>query len=181
MNPWPILSSEDAFRHRWYHLRRDMVRLPDGTTDAYFVSVRPEVAMVVPVDRMGRAILVRLYKHAVQTTSLEFPGGTFRDEPPDVAARRELAEETGYSAGRLVPLGKCFDDASRNTNSVHMFLGLDCEPTAQQALDSGERAGGLEVMTLALDDLIAALDDGRIENMSSLLAGYRAVKALRCL
>ena len=111
---WALLDSVLVFGHRWYQLRRDTVRLPDGTVvDDYFVSVRPEVAMVFPLTPDGDVIFVRQYKHGAQAITIELPGGTFRHELPEDAARRELIEETGYTPGELIPLGWIWEDPTR--------------------------------------------------------------------
>ena len=87
-----------AFEHRWYQLRRDTVRLPNGrVVDDYFVSQRPNVAIVVPLTIENKFILVRQYKHGVQAITLEFPAGIFRSVLPVTAAARELEKETGDS------------------------------------------------------------------------------------
>jgi ADP-ribose pyrophosphatase len=177
--PWKTLSSQNAFDHRWYVLRRDTIQLPDGSiVDDYFVSVRPDVAVIVAVDRVGRIILVRQYKHGVNEVTLEFPAGTFRSEEPQAAALRELQEETGYMPERMELLGRCFDDASKNTNSVYMFLALNCDPRGQQRLERLEKAAGLEVLTMSVDEVERALDSGEIAAMSSVAAGYRALKMI---
>jgi ADP-ribose pyrophosphatase len=176
---WKVLASHKAFDHRWYVVRRDTLQLPDGTiVDDYFVSVRPDVAVVVAVDRSGQMVMVRQYKHGIREVTLEFPAGTFQGEQPETAALRELEEETGYVPGRIEYLGRCFDDASKNTNTVHMFLALDCELRGRQNLERMERAAGLEVLLMPVDKVAQALDEGTIAAMSSVAAGYRAMRRL---
>jgi ADP-ribose pyrophosphatase len=176
---WKVLSSHNAFDHRWYVVRRDILQLPDGTiVDDYFVSVRPDVVVVVAVNRSGDMIMVRQYKHGAREVTLEFPAGTFKGEPPETAALRELEEETGYVPDRIEYLGRCWDDASKNTNTVHMFLALDCELRGQQKLERLEAAAGLEVLLMPFDRVAQALDSGDIAAMSSVAAGYRAMRRL---
>jgi ADP-ribose pyrophosphatase len=175
---WKVLASHNAFDHRWYVVRRDTVQLPDGTVDDYFLSVRPDVVVVVAVDRFGQMVMVRQYQHGVCERTLEFPAGTFKDEQPEAAALRELEEETGYVPARIEYLGRCFDNASKNTNTVHMLLALDCEPRGQQRLDPMEKAAGLEVVLMPVAKVAQALDDGDIAAMSSVAAGYRAMRRL---
>jgi 8-oxo-dGTP pyrophosphatase MutT (NUDIX family) len=176
---WRILDSHNAFEHRWYVLRRDTVELPDGgVIDDYFVSVRPEVVVVVPIDRTGSFIMVRQYQHGAGQITLEFPAGTFRNEAPADAALRELEEETGYIPGRIEPLGACFENASKNTNRNHLFLAEDCDPRGTQKLERTEQAAGLTVQILTPVELAHALDTGQIVAMSSLVAGYRALRRL---
>ena len=177
--PWTLLSSEMAFDHRWYQLRRDTVKLPDGrVVDDYFVSQRPSVAIAVPLTTENKFILVRQYKHGVQAITLEFPAGTFRSESPEMAAARELAEETGYSPDSMMDLGTCFDDATKNSNLVHIFLASGCVLTGKQRLDELEAASGVEVLLMSLQEVIKALDDGEIKSMSSVAAGYKALRRI---
>ena len=177
--PWTLLSSELVFDHRWYQLRRDTVKLPDGrVVDDYFVSQRPSVAIAVPLTTDNKFILVRQYKHGVQAITLEFPAGTFQSESPVTAAARELEEETGYSPDSMTDLGTCFDDATKNSNLVHIFLASGCVLTGKQRLDELEAASGVEVVLMSLQEVIKALDDGEIKSMSSVAAGYKALRAI---
>jgi ADP-ribose pyrophosphatase len=177
--PWRILDSHNAFEHRWYVVRRDTIELPDGSViDDYFVSVRPEVVVVVPIDHVGNFIMVRQYQHGAGQLSLVFPAGTFRNEAPADAALRELEEETGYIPSRIEPLGACFENASKNTNRNHLFLVRDCEPRGTQRLERTEQAASLTVEILTPVELAHALDTGQIVAMSSLVAGYRALRRL---
>ena len=76
MDAWKIQKSEMAIDHRWYKLRRDWVELPDGRAiDDYFVSVRPDVVLILALTPDGNVPLVRQYKHGVQKVLLELPGG----------------------------------------------------------------------------------------------------------
>lgn len=179
IQPWTLLSSEMAFDHRWYKLRRDTVKLPDGrVVDDYFVSQRPNVAIAVPLTTENNFILVRQYKHGVQAITLEFPAGTFQSETPEMAAARELAEETGYSPSSMMGLGTCFDDSSKNSNLVHVFLASGCVLTGKQCLDELEAASGVEVVLMSLQEVTKALEDGEIRSMSSVVAGYKALRAI---
>jgi len=140
IQPWTLLSSEMAFDHHWYKLRRDIVKLPDGRiVDDYFVSQRPYVAIAVPLTRDNNFVLVRQYKHGVQAITLEFPAGTFLSELAEMAAAREIEEETGYSPTSMMSLGTCLDDSSKNSNLVHIFLASGCVLTASKILTRWKR------------------------------------------
>ncbi|QOZ46715.1 hypothetical protein XH89_27045 [Bradyrhizobium sp. CCBAU 53340] len=95
-----------------------------------------------------------------------------------MAAARELEEETGYWSSSIESLGTCFDDSSKNTNLVHIFLASGCVLGGKQCLDELETASGLEVVQLSQQDLVEALESGEIKSMSSVAAGYKALRAI---
>ncbi|TYO65041.1 NUDIX hydrolase [Bradyrhizobium hipponense] len=136
------------------------------------------MAIAVPLTRENNVILVRQYKHGVQAITLEFPAGTFQSESPVTAAARELEEETGYSPSDMIDLGTCFDDSTKNSNLVHIFLASGCVLTGRQRLDELEEASGVEVVLMSLQEVIKALVDGGIKSMASVAAGYKALRAI---
>jgi 8-oxo-dGTP pyrophosphatase MutT (NUDIX family) len=180
IRPWRILESSMAFEEPWYKLRQDRVELPDGTVlDDYYVSVRADIVVIVAVSGDGLVPLVRQYKHGVQAITLEFPAGTFSGaELPLEAAQRELVEETGWTCETFNVVGVLFDDATKNTNRVHVVVANGAGGVAAQSLDETEQAAGLEVVEVPFDDLQPMLDAGAIAAQSSVAAGYMALSWL---
>jgi 8-oxo-dGTP pyrophosphatase MutT (NUDIX family) len=177
---WQTLQSELVFDHKWYKVRRDVVRLGDGRVlDDYFVSVRPEIVIVFAVTDAGEVPFVRQYRQGAGAITLELPGGVFDGEPGAVAGARELLEETGYACAELTLLGSLYADASKNTNQIHTYLGRKAVKVAEQSLDESELAnGGLEVLLLQLSQLRSLVRTGEIKNESTVLAIYRALEEL---
>ncbi len=60
------------------------------------------------------------------------------DEDPREGAKRELLEETGYSASTLIQVGQLYPNPALQTNTLHCFLALDAEKVGEQNLDAGE-------------------------------------------
>jgi len=90
------LEVNNGFNHQWCKVRQDK-SIPNGEViDDYFVTIRPEVALILPVTSNQEIILVK-YRHGAGEILLE-PAGTFNpdEESPQAAAIRELKEETIY-------------------------------------------------------------------------------------
>ena len=105
---------------------REALVMPDGyECDWYYVDTPPSV-MIIPVTAGQQLVLVRQYRHNLKSYQLEFPAGTMNEtEEPEVAARRELEEETGFTFAadaRLSPLGSFYSLPSETNKYTHVFL-----------------------------------------------------------
>jgi 8-oxo-dGTP pyrophosphatase MutT (NUDIX family) len=108
---------------------------------------------------------------------LEIPGGMADNgEDPIAAARRELMEETGYSPGRMIPIGHSFPNPAIQNNTVHHFLALDCEKTADVAFDDHE---SIVTRLVPLSELENLVHNGEITHSLAITAIYYAQKHLR--
>ncbi|WP_426061816.1 NUDIX hydrolase [Hymenobacter sp. B1770] len=179
IRPWKTLHSELVFEHRWYRLRRDTVELPTGQVlDDYFVSVRPNVVLTFPLTADNQVVFVRQYKHGLGQVLLELPGGVIDEGEivPADAARRELLEETGYTADALEPLLQVSDNPTKDTNLIHYFLARNVRQVAAQALDETE---AIEVVTIPLDRVEEMVLRGDIRVAGSVALCLLALRHLR--
>ena len=168
---WRRRDSRKLFESSWFSLRQDDVTLPGGEEITYTLVEHPGYAMVVPVDGEGRVLLERVYRYTVQQTLLECPSGGLDGDAPEVAAHRELREETGWIAEHLEPLGSYYGSNGISDERFHLFLatGLrdtgrtDREPTEQIELEwmplahaaRLARAGGVQDAPSALALMLA--------------------------
>ena len=121
-------------------------------------------------------VLVRQYKHGIGEITLELPGGLVdTGEQPEAAARRELAEETGYDAPAFESVGSLLHDPPKTTNRIHGFLALAAERRHQPKAEAPEE---IEVVCLPLDEVERRLRARELEAASTVALLYRALEAL---
>jgi 8-oxo-dGTP pyrophosphatase MutT (NUDIX family) len=158
LTSWKILESKYV-RPRY---RFDQVELSNGKT---FEAVALEFrswASVLALTKNQEVVLVKQFRHAAQAVVWEFPGGVVDDgETPLEGARRELAEETGYTASKLIEVGKFYPNPALQSNFMYGYLAFDVEKTGVQHLDEAE---DIEVHLVPLDELLAMTKRGDFLN-----------------
>lgn len=174
---WQILRSCTVFDHHWYTLRQDTVQLPDGQIlDDYFVSVRHDVVLVLAVTPDGNVPVVRQYKHGARRILCELPGGYINNgEAPEQAARRELLEETGYTAEKFELLARVYGDPTKDTNVFYPYLARSAINVQEQSLDHTE---AIEVELVPVKQLRHRVLHGEFEVAGSITAIYLALERL---
>jgi len=158
----PLLRSERVYDSPWCALRRDVLELPGGTEQEYHVFEISNAACVVPVLPDGRIVLIGQHRHPHGRTHWEIPAGRIADgEAPQDCARRELAEETGYRAGRLIELPGFYPTNGISAHYAHAFCALDCERVGTTQLDLSEQ---LVVRVFEHDEVERLVTAGRIQD-----------------
>lgn len=181
---WGTSRSREIVKDRWIDLRADdCVTASGGDVAPYYVLTYPDWVHVVAVTPEGCLVLVRQYRHAVGEVITELPGGMM--DPTDVddeqAARRELAEETGYTSSDWRKISSLFPNPATHTNRVHVHLALDSTRNQTQRLGPGEE-GAQVVIILPIDDVLRGLQGGflgQAMQVSAVLLGLAAAGRLR--
>jgi nudix-type nucleoside diphosphatase (YffH/AdpP family) len=171
------VSTDDRERElyagRILTLRLKYLRQPDGSTRLREIVEHAPGAAVVAVDADGQVLLVRQSRPAVGTDLLELPAGLVdTGETPLDCARRELAEETGFTADHLQPLTRFYSSPGFCTELLHIFVATDLRP-APTAHDEEE---DIELVRLPLGVAIDQVLDGEISDaktVAGLLAYWR--------
>jgi 8-oxo-dGTP pyrophosphatase MutT (NUDIX family) len=121
---------------------------------------------VVPVLDDGRVVMVRQFRYPLGQVLLEFPAGKIDlGEPPSVCARRELREETGYTARQWARACHIHNAAAYSTEGIEIWFATGLEP-GPQALDSGEF---LEVVAVTEQELDSLAQAGQLTDVKTLI------------
>lgn len=137
---WSIVRREEATDHGILRVRHHLSTHPSrGGRHRFTVVDTADWVNVIALTPWDDVVLVEQFRHGTEEVTLEIPGGTVDEgEAPAAAARRELAEETGYRARRLVALGTVTPNPAIQSNRCHTYLALDATPAGPPRPDDGE-------------------------------------------
>lgn len=168
LKPWKVLESS-YFRPR---LRLDKVELSNGKfLDATIFEFRTW-ANIIALTKNNDVVLIKQYRHGVQEVLWEIPGGVVEDEEdPLEGVKRELLEETGYTASEFIQVGALYPNPAIQTNTMYCFLALDAEEVTKQSLDDGE---DIEVHLVPLNELVAMTKRGEFPHALQVAALFQA-------
>lgn len=149
------IDSREVYSNNWMTVREDRIRRTDGSNGIYGVVDKPDYALVIPLS--GNEVqLVEQFRYPLGIRRWEFPQGTAPERaelPPRELAARELREETGLSAGKLVEIGLLDVAPGMSSQRGRVFLATD--------LTEGEPERELEEQ----DMRTAWFERGQIERM----------------
>lgn len=171
------VNHRQTIRHgRVFDITVENVTLSNGFTVDLEVIRHPGAAAIVPMMDDSRVVMLKQYRHAAGVHMWEIPAGTINGkEAPLECARRELIEETGYSARTWETLGAVAPVPGYSDERIHLFLARDLSP-ANQALDQDEI---IEVHPLPLDEVVAMITTGEIEDAKTIAGVFLALQHCR--
>jgi ADP-ribose pyrophosphatase len=164
------LKTEVAFQTPFFDLLAKTMNV--GEEPWYSLRIA-DYAAIVAITEEDRVLVVRQYRPAVESYTLELPAGLVdAGEDPETTARRELLEETGYQAGAMELLGPMFPDTGRLANRIWNFVA-----TGVRRVEGTAPEAGMEVMEYSLPELRRALVEGQFNH--SLHVAPLLIAALR--
>ena len=161
-----LLHGETLLEGGFLTVRRDTVSLPDGTSATREYVVHPGAVAVVPVLDDGRVVMVRQFRYPLGQVLLEFPAGKI--DPGEAVwdcARRELREETGYTARQWARACHIHNAAAYSNEGIEIGFASGLEP-GPQALDTGEV---LEVVAVTEQELDRLAQVGQLTDVKTLI------------
>jgi ADP-ribose pyrophosphatase len=159
------LSSSELLKGHFLHAFRDTVRLPDGREASREYVRHPGAVMIVAQLDDGRLVMERQYRYPVHAVMVEFPAGKLDAGEDSLAcAKRELREETGYTARRWARAGVLHPVISYSTEFIDIWFATDLTAGERQ-LDAGEF---LDVFTAHPAELLKWCSDGHVTDGKTL-------------
>ncbi|MCP4353383.1 MAG: NUDIX hydrolase [Desulfobacterales bacterium] len=161
---------------RVFKITTENITLSNGVTVDIDILRHPGASAIVPLSEKNTVILIRQYRHAVGDYIWEIPAGTLNPgELPIACAKRELVEETGFSAGEFQKLGEITPVPGYSDERIHIFLATGLEP-AEQNLDMDEL---LNVHEIEFDKTIDMIRNGVIQDCKTISGLYMARDLLK--
>lgn len=159
---WKKLSSKYLSRHIYFTAREDRCEMPDGKiVDPYFVVELPETVCAMAITENDEVILVKQYRHPIEETILELPGGFIdKGEMAEIAVVRELQEETGYQFSDFYCLGRIAANPGVLNNYTALYLATGGKKVADQQLDYNEE---IEIKLFPIDEVRKMLMNNEIK------------------
>ena len=159
--PWKTLETKYLFRKPWLTARVDKLELPDGRImPEYYVLEYPDWVNIIAITKDEKFVMERQYRHAAEITAYELPCGVIeKGESPLEAAKRELAEETGYGGGEWRELMQISPNPGAMTNMTHCFVATGVEKVSEQHFDEHEC---LTVHLLERDEVRQLMGENRM-------------------
>lgn len=161
------LEREVVYQGKFLKLRRDVARLPDGSTNSREFVVHPGAAAMVPIADDGRILVERQFRYGPGRVYVEIPAGKIDPgEDSLTTARRELIEETGYEAASWAWLTTIHPAIGFSNEVMDIYLARDLKQVPRD-LDSGEF---VEIEWVTLGWLVDELRAHRLLDVKTQLA-----------
>ena len=171
--PWRRTSTRPVYDNAWISVREDTVELPDGRTTLYGVVQCSECVGILPFLDPDTIVLVGQYRYVAGDFFWEMPtGGQHAGEGPIEAAQRELGEEAGYEAGRLVDLGDFHTSKSILREVAHLYLAEDLRPASRRP----DPTEFIERRAFPFAEVLAMVERGEIKDAMTIIAVLRAAR-----
>ena len=170
---WKVKSSKKVYENYYLAVYEDTLDLNGEENRLYIRGVRRDYSTIVPFVSDNEILVIKSYRHLVDSVQIEIPSGYIDEgENAEQAAIRELAEETGYRAEKIVPIGSYTLDYSMLIQKGHVFAAYGLAKKSKQRLGRMEK---IEVVIMSIDEIRKLLNEGKIMNAASIVALYRAL------
>lgn len=163
------VDSEVAYEGHFLKVQRDTVRLPDGKQSKREYIRHPGAVVVLPLMDEGSVLLERQYRYPLQNVFIEFPAGKIDpDEDPLACAKRELIEETGYTAAEWQFVCTIHNAIAYSDEHLDIFIARGLT-AGERKLDEGEF---LETFTATIPEMLEWIRTGKITDVKTVIGAF---------
>ena len=171
--PWKTTSSRAVYENGWIEVREDVAELPNGRTTIYGVVQCAECVGVLPLLDGDAVLLVGQYRYVARDFYWEMPtGARHAGETLEAAAQRELAEEAGVEAGRLVKLCDFHTSKSILREVAHLYVAEGLRPASRPP----DHTEFIERRIFPFDEVLAMVERGEIKDSMTVIAVLHAAR-----
>ena len=177
MEKWKTIDSKYIIQRPWATLRVDKLEMPNGNIkDEYYVLEYPTWVNMVAITEDNQVIFVKQYRHGAGQIMVELPAGVVEEnEDPEIAARRELLEETGYAFDDISYVCELYANPATSGNLTYTYLLTGGRKVQEQELDPSE---DIDVVLMDLEDAKQFLFDNKIGQALHTSALFYTLKKL---
>ena len=160
-----------VYHGKIFELITENITLENGTTtDVEFIE-HPGAAAIIPFLDDNRIVLLKQYRHALKKYIWEIPAGTLDPQEEIIScAKRELIEETGYSASGWQKIGEITPVPGYSDERIHIYLATELQP-AEQHLDADEV---IQVQEVEFTKALEMIGNGKIQDAKSIAGLFMA-------
>lgn len=160
------LGQTEIYKGVRVHLVKERILLPNGKETEWELILHPGASAIVPVDNEGKIIMVRQYRNASNSYTLEIPAGVFDfpGEDPITCASRELEEEIGYTSNDIEFLFSFYSAIGICNEQINIYVAKNLIPSKQN-LDEDEF---ISVERYTVDELVEMILNGEIKDNKSI-------------
>ncbi len=178
MEPWPRAAEPEEIKVGWRRLVRKVFTDPEGREQEYYTkeSIGTVCIATIALTPENNVVVAEQFRPGPEKILEELPGrGAEAGENIELAAARELHEETGYRVGTIRHLGAVYKDAYSNVES-HYFLARDCVKDGGQHTDDGEY---INVKEIAIAKLFENARTLMMTDTEAILLAYDELKKIQ--
>lgn len=171
------IDTKQVFDGEVLHVSFDHIELPNGKTATREMVHHIGAVCVIPVTDDGKVIIERQFRYPIYQVITEIPAGKLdsKDEDRLLAAKRELREETGYTADKWTDLGVYYPAPAYSDEKITMYMAQGLHK-GEQDLDDDEF---LNVVEVPLTELLEAVMDGTITDGKTQICIMKAANLLK--